>query len=139
MAIHDHSMHPFMSKHQPLEEVTDTELAILGVLWEHGPTPIREITQGIYSQHSPALHATVKSLLDRLMEKGYVTSDKSRFAHLFSAVISRETYVAAQLQRLANNHFQGSLTPMLMALVERVKLKNEDRQRIQQIIDSIPK
>ncbi|HUQ72884.1 MAG TPA: BlaI/MecI/CopY family transcriptional regulator, partial [Planctomycetaceae bacterium] len=91
-----------MSK--PLAEVTDTELAILDVLWTRGPSQVREIAETIYSQHTPALHGTVKSLLERLTEKGYIACDRSRFAHRFSAIVKRETYVGQQLQKLANSH-----------------------------------
>jgi predicted transcriptional regulator len=118
-------------------DVTETELAILNVLWEHGNSEIRDIVERIYGDHSPALHATVKSLLDRLIEKGFVECDRSRFAHRFAAVIDREAYVGAQLQKLADSHFGGSLAPMLLALAERVQLSRKDRQQIQRIIDGI--
>lgn len=54
---------------------TETELAILGVLWERQPRTIRELVDSLYSEHKPSLHATVKSLLERLEEKGYVACD----------------------------------------------------------------
>lgn len=118
-------------------DVTETELAILGILWDHGPSGIREIVEAIYGEHSPALHATVKSLLDRLSEKGFVDCDRSKFAHQFSAKVDRETYVGEALQRLADSHFQGSLAPMLLTLVERVKLTRRDRETLRNIIDNI--
>lgn len=118
-------------------DVTETELAILNVLWDQGASEIREIVARIYGEHSPALHATVKSLLDRLIDKGFVECDRSRFAHRFAAAVDREAYVGTQLQKLADNHFGGSLAPMLLALVERVELSRKDRQQIQRIIDGI--
>ena len=48
-------------------EATETELAILEVLWERGPSPVREIVDAVYGEHRRSLHATVKSLLDRLI------------------------------------------------------------------------
>lgn len=118
-------------------EVTETELAILGVLWDQGPSGIREIVEAIYGEHTPTLHATVKSLLERLGEKGYVECDKSHFAHQFSAKVDRETYVGEALQRLADSHFEGSLAPMLLTLVERVQLTRKDRETLRNIIDNI--
>ena len=118
-------------------DVTETELAILGVLWDRGPSGIRDIVEEVYGEHTPALHATVKSLLDRLAEKGYIDCDRSKFAHLFSAKVDRETYVGEALQRLADSHFEGSLAPMLLTLVERVKLTRRDRETLRNIIDNI--
>ncbi|MEM9657917.1 MAG: BlaI/MecI/CopY family transcriptional regulator [Planctomycetota bacterium] len=118
-------------------EVTETELRILDVLWEQGPTIVRDIVERLYGEHSPSLHATVKSLLDRLAEKGYVTSDDSRHAHTFSATMERDELVGQQIQQLADAHFDGSLNPVLLALVNRVKLGKKQREAIRKIIESI--
>jgi predicted transcriptional regulator len=121
-----------------LVAVTDTELAILDVIWERGACEIREIVEAIYPQHTQARHTTVKSLLERLAEKGYVESDTSRFAHRFSVTVSREEYVGQQLQKLADSHFDGALAPMLLALIDRVKLSRKERDAIRRMIEGIP-
>ncbi len=118
-------------------EVTETELRILDVLWERGPTIVRDIVEHLYNEHSPSLHATVKSLLDRLAEKGYVTHDDSRHAHQFSATVEREELVGQQLQQLADSHFDGSLSPVLLTLVDRAKLTKKQRDAIREIIEGI--
>lgn len=118
-------------------EITDTEMAILNVLWDRGPSPIRDIVELVYGEHTPALHATIKSLLDRLTQKGFVDCDRRRFAHTFSALIDREAYVGQQLQKLADSHFGGSLAPMLLALIDQVKLSRKERNAIRQIVEGI--
>ena len=80
-------------------DVTETELAILDVLWNRASCEIREIVEALYPEHTQARHTTVKCLLERLADKGLVQSDPSHFAHRFSATISRETYVGQQLQK----------------------------------------
>ena len=119
---------------QPASQVTETELAILDVLWEQGASPIRDIVAALYHKHTTSLHATVKSLLERLESKGYVTCDKSCFAHRFSAKVTREMYVGQQLEELADSHFKGALAPMLLSLVDRIKLSRKDRESIRKII-----
>ena len=118
-------------------EVTETELRILDVLWKRGPTIVRDIVEHLYGEHSPSLHATVKSLLDRLAEKGYVTHDDSRHAHKFSATVEREELVGQQLQQLADSHFNGSLSPVLLTLVDRAKLTRKQRNAIRKIIEGL--
>ena len=117
--------------------VTETELAIMDVLWKHGPICVRDIVELLYSEHSPSLHATVKSLLDRLTDKGCVTCDASRFAHRFSASVDRETFVGEQLQQIADSHFGGSLAPLLLSLFSHAKLEPEERETIRKLIDGI--
>ena len=118
-------------------DVTDTELAILDVLWNRGQCAVRDIVAELYDTHTATLHMTVKSLLERLEAKGYVACDKSGFAHRFSAVVSREEYVGQQLKQLADSHFDGAVAPMLLTLVDRIKLSRKDREAIRKIIDGI--
>ena len=100
---------------RPIALVTDAELAVLAFLWERGPSPVREISQGVYAKNTAAYHATVNSLLEQLESKGYVERDRSRFAHVFAAKVDRATLVGQQLQQIADSHFDGAIAPMLLA------------------------
>jgi predicted transcriptional regulator len=122
--------------HQP-KDVTETEFAILNVLWDHGPTTVRGIVEAIYQTHTHSLHASVKSLLERLAAKDFVACQRSGGVHFFTASVARETFVAQQLQLLADSNFGGSLTPLLNTLVENVKLSPKDREAIRKIIEKI--
>ena len=113
--------------------VTDTELAILQVLWDRGPSTVREIVEAVYAKHTHSLHASVKSLLERLAGKDFVTCQGRGPAHLFSATMEREVFVGQQLQLLADRNFGGSLTPLLLTLVDNVSLDQKDRQAIRKI------
>jgi BlaI family penicillinase repressor len=117
--------------------VTETEFAILNVLWDAGPATVREIVEAVYQKHTHSLHAGVKSLLERLADKDFVVCKRRGAAHLFSATVARETFVAQQLQLLADSNFGGSLTPLLITLVDSVKLGHGDREAIRGIIEKI--
>ena len=117
--------------------VTETEFAILSVLWDRGPTTVREIVEAMYRRHTHSLHASVKSLLERLADKDFVVCQRRGAVHLFSAAVARESFVAQQLQLLADSNFGGSLTPLLITLVDKVKLSREDREAIRKIIEKI--
>ena len=120
-----------------IRTVTETEFAILNVLWDRGPTTVREIVEAIYRKHTHSLHASVKSLLERLADKDFVVCQRRGGAHRFSATVDRETFVAQQLQLLADSNFGGSLTPLLITLVDNVKLSRRDREAIRRIIEKI--
>ncbi len=120
-----------------IKDVTETEFAILSVLWDHGPTTVRGIVEAMYQEHTHSLHASVKSLLERLAGKDFVVCQRQGGAHFFSATVDRETFVAQQLQLLADSNFGGSLTPLLNALVDNVKLSPSDREAIRKIIEKI--
>ena len=116
-------------------DVTDTELAILAVLWDRGLVPVREIVDVLYGEYRRSLHASVKSLLERLIEKGFVERDTSEYAHRFSAKVERAEFVGKELQKLVNDHFDGAVAPMLHALVDHAKLSRKDRNAIRRIIE----
>ncbi len=120
---------------RPSAIVTEAELSVLNHLWQRGPSVVREIAHAIYSDNTPAYHATVNSLLDQLQQKGYVARDRSSFAHSFTAKIDRSELVGSQLQQIADSHFEGVLTPMLLSLVEKIKLSRRDRDAIRKIMD----
>ena len=61
---------------RPTKDVTETEFAILNALWEGGPTTVRGIVEAIYGKHTHSLHASVKSLLERLADKGFVACQR---------------------------------------------------------------
>ena len=119
------------------KDVTETEFAILNVLWERGPTTVRGIVEAIYRKHTHSLHASVKSLLERLGNKNFVVRQQRDGVHFFSAAVDREAFVAQQLQLLADSNFGGSLTPLLNTLVDSVKLSRGDREAIRKIIEKI--
>jgi BlaI family transcriptional regulator, penicillinase repressor len=119
------------------QDVTETEFAILNVLWDRGPATVREIVEAMYAAHTHTLHASVKSLLERLGAKELVACQQRGGVHFFSAVVDREAFVARQLQSLADSNFGGSLTPLLSALVDNVRLSRKDRDAIRKIIEKI--
>ncbi len=122
---------------RPSSIVTDAELSVLEYLWEHGSSVIREIASGLYAENTPAYHATVNSLLDQLEKKKFVKRDRGGFAHRFTATIERGDLVKSQLQEIADSHFDGAIAPMLLSLVEKIKLGRRDRETIRKIIDKI--
>ncbi len=111
-------------------DVSDTELAILDVLWELGEAAIRQIDERLYEQPTTATYATVQKLLERLEAKGCVGRDRSGFAHLFRATVDRKTLIDQRLQEVADKLCGGSLTPLITHLVEGKRLSARDRQAL---------
>ena len=73
---------------RPSAIVTDAELSVLNHLWEHGPSVVREIASALYSQNTPAYHATVNSLLDQLEQ---LRSGKDKVLGFFVGQVMKET------------------------------------------------
>jgi predicted transcriptional regulator len=118
-------------------DVTDAELAILQVLWEKGPLPIRRITQILYPGGKTAQYSTVQKLLERLEAKDCVARDRSSAVHVFRAAIDRADLVGRRLRQVAEKLCGGSWTPLLMHLVNTEQLSAKDRQALRQLVDEL--
>ena len=105
------------------------------VLWRRGSATIREITAAIYQESSPTTYATVQKLLERLENKGYVGRDRSSYAHVFRAKVARAKLIGQGVEELAEKLCSGSLTPLLVHLVETVRLSPRDRAMLRKLID----
>lgn len=117
------------------DHITDTELLIMNVIWRREHATIREIASDIYGSTDTSEYGTVQSLLNRLESKGFIKRDRSGFAHEFCALIQREQLVAQQLTEVANKVCQGSFTPLLMQLVDKIKLSDQKREQLKKMID----
>lgn len=119
------------------KDVTDAELAILQVLWQHGRATIRQLTETLYPQGSESEYATVKKLLARLEGKGFVHRDRSEVAHAFSATVSQDELIGRRLQAVADHLCGGSRTPLLLHLLETERLTPEQRTQLRKHLDEL--
>ncbi len=115
--------------------ITEAQFAVLEALWSDGPTTIRQLTATLYPAQSTSDYATVQKLLEQLEEKGCAARDRSTMAHVFRAAVDRGDLIDAQLQEMAERLCEGSLTPVLMHLVEGAKLSKRDRSTLQRLLD----
>jgi predicted transcriptional regulator len=119
------------------QDVTDTELAILQVLWDQGPATIRQLTEALYPGGGTAQYATVQKLLERLEAKGHVARDRTEAAHAFTATTGRDELIGRRLEEMADQLCGGSLTPLLTHLVRARKLSPRERQELRALIDEL--
>jgi predicted transcriptional regulator len=117
--------------------VSNAELAVLKVLWEHGAGPVRAIWTLLEEQGQEWAYTTVQTLLQRLEAKGYVRCDRSGPAHVFTATVSREGLLNQRLHALAEQLCDGTKSPLLLALVEGGGLTAEEIRRLRQLLDQM--
>jgi predicted transcriptional regulator len=119
------------------QDVTDTELALLHVLWERGPATRRQLTDALYPGGGPSHYTTVQKLLERLEGKGYVRKDHGGGVRTFTATVGREELISRRLLDVAEKLCGGSLTPLLMNLVRVKPLSARELQELQDLITDL--
>src|SRR5262245_30912071 len=118
-------------------EITETELSLLNELWQRQSATVRELTEALSGNTPPALLATVQKLLDRMEAKECVARDRTKWPHLYSAVLMREDFVDNRLQAAADQLFDGDLAPLLTHLVRSQKLSPKDRENLRKLLDEL--
>ena len=118
-------------------DVTDAELAVLQVLWDHGASTIREVADVVYPDNSARQYSTVKRLLARLQSKGYVKRDEGESLIRFVATLQRNDLVGRRLEALAESLCEGSISPLLLQLAQRENLTKRQRQTLLDLINEL--
>ena len=120
------------------QSVTDAELAVLKVLWEHGPLSAKTIAEVVYPNGAESEFAAVHSFLQRLERKGLVARDRSSFVHLFSAKASQADILGQELKTLVERLGTGSVAPLHHAADRSETIEPKGSGRNSQIVGKIP-
>ena len=111
---------------------TDTELAILRVLWTRGPSTVRQVATVLDRE---AGYTTVLKLLQIMTEKGLVVRDESERTHVYQA-----TYTEDQTQRqlvtdLLDRAFDGSAAKLVLQALASSKSTPQELDDIRRLIN----
>jgi predicted transcriptional regulator len=117
--------------------ISDTELDVLKVLWDHGPGTVREINARLAQLGRRWAYTTVMTLLYRLEAKGFVASDKVSPAHVFRAAVSRDGLLRRRLKDLADDLCKGTPAPLVLALVENHRFSAQEITQFRQLLDQL--
>jgi predicted transcriptional regulator len=118
--------------HRPRRKPTDAELAILHVLWTHGPSTVRHVAEIMGRE---AAYTTVLKLLQIMTEKGLVRRDESARTHVYAAACSQEQTERQLVTDLMNRVFGGSATKLVLQALSATKASPEELAEIRKLID----
>ena len=120
-----------------LPELARGEWALMEALWKRGQATASALTADLHSTQEWA-YSTVKTMLDRLVEKGYVKSRRVGNVYEYSARIRRGTAVARTIDDLAERVFAGSVSPLIHRLVETRRLNADEVRELRQMLEQYP-
>jgi predicted transcriptional regulator len=116
-----------------LPRPTDSELAILRVLWERGPSTVREVQEAL----SASGYTTLLKLLQIMTEKGLVVRDESERAHVYAAALSEQRTQRQLLGDLMDRAFGGSPAKLVMQALSGRKATPDDLNAIRELLDRL--
>jgi len=114
---------------------TDAELGILRVLWQRGPSTVREVQEAL-NQDKPTGYTTVLKTLQIMTEKGLVRRNEQQRAHVYEAELAQQQTQRQLVSDLLNRVFDGSASNLLMhALATKKVTSQEELSQIRDILD----
>ena len=118
-------------------EPGDAELEVLKVLWAHGPATVREVLTHLHQRGRRVAYTTVQTLLTRLEQKRYATSDKSEFAYVYRAKLTRERVTRSRLKTLVKQLYDGAAGPLVLQLIRTERFSAQEIEELQELLDRL--
>ena len=115
---------------------TDSELAILGVLWNRGPCTVRQVHQAL-NKGSEAAYTTTLKLMQIMHDKGLVLRDSSRRSHVYTPAISESQVQGSLVADLMDKAFGGSTSKLVMRALSSKQTSPEELEEIRGMLDAM--
>ena len=115
---------------------TDAELAILRVLWDRGPSTVRDVHE-ILSNTQGTGYTTILKLMQIMTEKGLVVRDESQRAHVYEPRHSEQRTQRQILSDLADRAFGGSSAKLVMQALSGRKATADELNAIRDLLDRL--
>jgi BlaI family penicillinase repressor len=123
-------------KNTPLPKPTDAELAILRVLWEKGPSTVREVWERTHASQQTG-YTTVLKMLQIMLEKGLVKRDDRNRSHVYEAALTEEQTQRQVVGHLLERVFAGSARKLVMQALAVKRASPADLEEIRKLLDKM--
>jgi BlaI family transcriptional regulator, penicillinase repressor len=121
---------------RPSANPTDVELQILSVLWQRGPSTVREVHEALRSERDTGQSTTLK-MMQVMTEKGLLLKDDDRRPQVYRPAISREQAQTRFVDDLIQRVFGGAANQLVLRAVSSQHLSSEDREQIRGILKQL--
>jgi predicted transcriptional regulator len=125
-------------KKKVLPNPTNAELSILRLLWELGPSTVRQVHKALnQGRKDQGGYTTALKLLQIMYEKGLVERDESQRPQVYRARLSQEQTQKQLVSDLLDRAFGGSAKQLVMQALAAKEASDEELTRIEQLLDEI--
>ena len=122
---------------KPNFELGSGELDVVKVLWDRGPSTVREVMNRLHERGRRVAYTTVLTFLARLEQKGLVTSNKRDLAYVYKAKVTREQVTMTRLKAMVRDLYDGAAASMALQLMSSQKFTAEEIASLQKLIEEL--
>jgi predicted transcriptional regulator len=116
-----------------MSKISGAESHIMEALWTQGPLTAEEIVQTVGPAQAWG-EATVKTLINRLLKKKALASERSGGRALYKALVTREAYITGESQGLLDRLFGGQIAPLVAHYAQHRALSPDEIARLKALI-----
>ena len=116
--------------------ISDAEAMVMEVLWRSSPRSAEEVIAALAAGTGWA-EPTIKTLLNRLLNKGAISAEKDGRRYLYSPVLRRDAWVQQQSEGLLARLFGGRVAPLVAHFSERGKLSATDIAELRRLVSEL--
>jgi BlaI family penicillinase repressor len=117
-------------------EPTRSELEILQVLWELGPSTVRMVNDELLKQKEVNYTTTLK-LMQIMTDKGILKRDETQMKHIYSVAQEEQKTKAHLLDKFVDSMYKGSASKLVMQLLGNKKTSAQDLQQIKEMLKKL--
>jgi len=128
-----------IKKDNSLREPTRSELEILQVLWQHGPSTVRFVNDELNEQKREVQYTSTLKLMQIMAEKGLLKRNESQMKHVYSAAEEEGKTKEVLLERFVNTMYNGSASSLLLQLLGNKKTSKKEIDAIKDMIKKLDK
>jgi BlaI family transcriptional regulator, penicillinase repressor len=118
---------------------TKTEMDVLQVLWQYGPSTVRFVHDKLNEQKEAVIYTSTLKLMQTMKEKGMLDRDETNMKHIYSAAVEEGKVKGNLLDRFVDTMYNGSPSSLMMALLGNDKTSEEELQKIRALLDNMDK
>ena len=117
-------------------QISEAESLVMEVLWQRSPRYAEDVIAQLCEEQDWQ-EPTIKTLLNRLLNKGAIHAEKHGRRYSYSAVLKREEWVTSESKSLLNRIFVGRVAPLVAHFSERGKLSATDIAELRKLIEEL--
>ena len=119
------------------QQISDSELELMKIIWGNGGTALyAQIMEALSKKGRTWQKNTIITLLSRLVDKGFLKTNKIGRRNQYTAIVSESDYQTAQTQTLLDKLYEGSARGLVSTLIEKELLSTEDYEELKQFWES---
>ncbi|MBN1903092.1 BlaI/MecI/CopY family transcriptional regulator [Candidatus Sumerlaeota bacterium] len=115
-------------------DLSDAEWIVMKKIWELGKTNVREVYEELKSSQNWAYN-TVRTMMERLRSKGYLSVKKIGNTHFYTPNVSRNKITRKALFDFIDRVFDGAVGSVMSHLVNHENLSDSEIDKIRDIVN----